>query len=115
MNRTFVFDKDTEAGSRTVLESSMENELYDLAELFKVFGDSTRIKILYDLMDGERNVTEIAEDLSMNQSAISHQLKILKTSKLVGTRREGKANYYFLADDHVKTIISMGKEHIEEE
>ncbi len=93
----------------------MENELYDLAELFKIFGDSTRIRILYDLMDGEKNVTEISEDLGMNQSAISHQLKILKTSKLVSARREGKAMIYALADDHVKTIIEMGKEHIEEE
>ena len=93
----------------------MENELYDLAELFKIFGDSTRIRILYDLMSGEKNVTEISENLGMNQSAISHQLKILKTSKLVSVRREGKAMIYALADDHVKTIIEMGKEHIEEE
>ena len=93
----------------------IENELYDLAELFKIFGDSTRIRILYELMSGEKNVTEISEDLGMNQSAISHQLKILKTSKLVSVRREGKAMIYALADDHVKTIIEMGKEHIEEE
>ena len=92
----------------------IENELYDLAELFKVFGDSTRIRILYDLMRGEKNVTEIAEDLSMNQSAISHQLKILRTSRLIRSRREGKAMVYSLADDHVKTIIAMGVEHIEE-
>ncbi|MBQ6544551.1 MAG: winged helix-turn-helix transcriptional regulator [Lachnospiraceae bacterium] len=92
----------------------IENELYDLAELFKIFGDSTRIRILYDLMRGEKNVTEIAEDLSMNQSAISHQLKILRTSRLIRSRREGKAMVYSLADEHVKTIIAMGKEHIEE-
>ncbi|HAN58478.1 MAG TPA: transcriptional regulator [Erysipelotrichaceae bacterium] len=91
-----------------------EDELGDLAELFKMFGDSTRIKILYDLFDGEKNVSEITEDLDMTQSAISHQLKILKTSKLITSRREGKAMYYCLADDHVKTIIAMGKEHIEE-
>ncbi|MBQ6386292.1 MAG: helix-turn-helix transcriptional regulator [Lachnospiraceae bacterium] len=91
-----------------------EVELYDLAELFKVFGDSTRIKILYDLFGGEKNVTEICEDLQMNQSAVSHQLKILRTSKLIRSRREGKAVIYSLADDHVKTIIAMGKEHIEE-
>lgn len=91
-----------------------EDELGDLAELFKIFGDSTRIKILYDLFDGEKNVSEITEDLDMTQSAISHQLKILKTSKLITSRREGKAMYYRLADDHVKTIIAMGKEHIEE-
>ena len=92
-----------------------EKELGDLAELFKVFGDSTRIKILYDLFHGEKNVTEICEDLEMNQSAISHQLKLLKTSKLVNSRREGKQMIYSLADEHVKTIIAMGKEHIEEE
>ncbi len=91
-----------------------EDELGDLTELFKMFGDSTRIKILYDLFDGEKNVSEITEDLDMTQSAISHQLKILKTSKLITSRREGKAMYYRLADDHVKTIIAMGKEHIEE-
>lgn len=91
-----------------------EDELCDLAELFKVFGDSTRIKILYDLIDGEKNVSEICEDLQMNQSAISHQLKILKTAKLIGSRREGKQMIYFLLDDHVKTIIATGKDHIEE-
>ena len=92
----------------------METELIELAELFKVFGDSTRIRILYDLMQGERNVTEITENLQMNQSAISHQLKILKTARLIKSRREGKMMIYSLADDHVKTIIAMGKEHIEE-
>lgn len=91
-----------------------EDELCDLAELFKIFGDSTRIKILYDLFDGERSVTEICDDLDMNQSAISHQLKILKVSKLVRSRREGKTVLYALDDEHVKTIIAMGKEHIEE-
>ena len=92
----------------------METELIDLAELFRVFGDSTRIRILFDLIQGERNVTEITEDLEMNQSAISHQLKILKTAKLVQARREGKSMFYSLADDHVKTILAMGKEHVEE-
>ncbi len=91
-----------------------EDELSDLAELFKIFGDSTRIKILYDLLEGEKNVSEICEDLEMNQSAISHQLKILKTSKLIKSRRDGKAMIYSLADDHVKVIIAMGKEHVEE-
>lgn len=91
-----------------------EDELCDLAELFKIFGDSTRIKILYDLFDGEKSVTEICEDLDMNQSAISHQLKILKVSKLVRSHRSGKAMMYELDDEHVKTIIAMGKEHIEE-
>lgn len=91
-----------------------EEELGDLAELFKMFADSTRIKILYDLFDGEKNVGEITEDLDMTQSAVSHQLKILKTSRLIAARREGKSIYYSLADDHVKTIIAMGKDHIEE-
>ncbi len=91
-----------------------EDELCNLAELFKIFGDSTRIKILYDLFDGEKSVTEICEDLDMNQSAISHQLKILKVSKLVRSHRSGKAMMYELDDEHVKTIIAMGKEHIEE-
>jgi ArsR family transcriptional regulator len=79
-----------------------------------MFADSTRIKILYDLFDGEKNVSEITEDLCMTQSAISHQLKILKTSRLISARREGKSMYYSLADEHVKTIIAMGKDHIEE-
>ncbi len=91
-----------------------EEELLELAELFKMFADSTRIKILYDLFDGEKNVTEICSDIEMNQSAVSHQLKLLKTSKLIKARREGKAVIYSLADEHVKTIIAMGKEHIEE-
>ena len=91
-----------------------ENELIDLAELFKIFGDSTRIKILFDLFEGGKNVTEICNDLEMNQSAISHQLKILRTSKLVEAVRDGKSMVYSLADDHVKTIIAMGKEHVEE-
>ena len=97
------------------IQNASEDELSDLAELFKIFGDSTRIKILYELFQGEKNVTEICDDLEMNQSAISHQLKILKTSKLIKSRRDGKAMYYSLADDHVKMIIAMGKEHIEEE
>ncbi len=91
-----------------------EDELCELAELFKIFGDSTRIRILYDLFDGEKGVTEICEDLDMNQSAVSHQLKILRVSKLISARRDGKSMIYALADDHVKTIIAMGKEHIEE-
>ena len=91
-----------------------EEELLQLADLFKTFADSTRIKILYDLFDGEKNVTEICNDIEMNQSAVSHQLKALRTAKLIKSRRDGKAMYYSLDDDHVKTIIAMGKEHIEE-
>lgn len=97
-----------------LIQNVSEDELSDLAELFKIFGDSTRIKILFDLFQGEKNVTEICDDLEMNQSAVSHQLKILKVSKLITSRRDGKAVYYRLADEHVKTIIAMGKEHIEE-
>ncbi|MBQ2706463.1 MAG: winged helix-turn-helix transcriptional regulator [Agathobacter sp.] len=91
-----------------------EDELYDLAELFKVFGDSTRIRMLSVLMGDEMCVCDLAEVLSMNQSAISHQLKILKQAKLVKNRREGKQVYYSLSDDHVSTILAMGLEHIEE-
>jgi len=91
-----------------------EDELYDLAELFKVFGDSTRIRILSALYGEELCVCDIAEVLNMNQSAISHQLKILKQAKLVKNRREGKQVYYSLDDNHVSTIIAMGLEHIEE-
>ena len=91
-----------------------EEELYDLAELFKVGGDSTRIRILYVLFEAEVCVCDLAEALHMTQSAISHQLKILKQSKLVKSRREGKSIFYSLADDHVRSIINQGKEHIEE-
>ena len=92
-----------------------ETELYDLAELFKVFGDSTRIRILFVLFEAEVCVCDLAQALNMTQSAISHQLKILKQNKLVKSRREGKSIFYSLADDHVRTIISMGREHIEED
>lgn len=91
-----------------------EEKLYDLAELFKIFGDSTRIKILYVLFEQEMCVCDIAELLHMTQSAISHQLRVLKQSRLVKFRREGKTVYYSLADSHVRTIINQGMEHIEE-
>lgn len=91
-----------------------EEELYDLAELFKVFGDSTRIRILFVLFEAEVCVCDLAQILNMTQSAISHQLKILKQSKLVTGRREGKSVFYSLADGHVRTIIAQGREHIEE-
>lgn len=91
-----------------------EDTLYDLAELFKVFGDSTRIRILYVLFETELCVCDLASTLNMTQSAISHQLKILKQSKLVNARREGKSVFYSLADEHVRTIIAMGRSHIEE-
>lgn len=91
-----------------------EEELYDLAELFKVFGDSTRIRILFQLFENEVNVGDLSESLNMNQSAVSHQLKVLKQAKLVKSRRDGKSIYYSLADEHVRMIIAMGIEHIEE-
>lgn len=91
-----------------------EEELYDLAELFKVFGDSTRIRILFVLFEAEVCVCDLARALNMTQSAISHQLKILKQSKLVNSRRDGKSVLYSLADGHVRTIIAQGIEHIEE-
>ena len=93
----------------------MDDRIYDLADLFKVFSDSTRIRILYALMDGEKNVSDICEAVEMNQSAVSHQLKTLKTSHLVKVRRDGKAMLYSLADDHVETILKIGMEHISEE
>lgn len=92
-----------------------ETELYDLSELFKVFGDSTRIRILFVLFECEVCVCDLAEALNMTQSAISHQLKILKQSKLVKSRREGKSVFYSLADEHVRTIIAQGLDHIEED
>ena len=91
-----------------------EEELYDLAELFKVFGDSTRIKILYSMFENELCVNDIARLLNLSQSSVSHQLRILKTSKLVKFRREGKSIFYSLDDEHVRSIISMGMEHVEE-
>ena len=92
-----------------------EDVLYDLTELFRIFGDSTRVRILYALFEAEMCVCDIAELLGMTQSAISHQLKILKQSKLVKSRREGKSVFYSLADEHVRTIIAQGREHIEED
>lgn len=89
--------------------------LCDLSDLFRLFGDTTRVKILFSLFESEMCVCAIAELLGMTQSAISHQLKILKDANLVDNRREGKTIYYFLSDDHVRTIISKGFEHLIEE
>jgi len=91
-----------------------DDDLYDLAELFKVFGDSTRIRILFVLFESEMCVCDIAQLLNMTQSAISHQLRILKQSQLVKSRRDGKSVFYSLADDHVYRIINQGFEHIKE-
>ena len=91
-----------------------EDTLYDLTELFRIFGDSTRIRILYVLFEAEMCVCDIAQLLGMTQSAISHQLRALKNARLVKSRREGKTVFYSLADDHVKTIIDQGLEHVSE-
>ena len=91
-----------------------EEVLYDLAELFKLFGDSTRIKILYVLFAAELCVCDIAQLLGMSQSAISHQLRALKQAKLVRYRREGKQVFYSLAVGHVRTILGQGMEHVAE-
>ena len=91
-----------------------EELLYDLADLFKVFSDTTRIKILYALHDDELCVQDIANAVQLSQSAVSHQLRVLKDTKLVRFRRDGKTVYYALDDDHVRSILSMGMDHIEE-
>ena len=91
-----------------------EDTLYDLSELFRIFGDSTRIRILYVLFEAEMCVCDIAALLGMTQSAISHQLRALKNARLVKARRDGKTVFYSLADDHVKTIIDQGLEHVAE-
>ena len=88
--------------------------LFELADLFKVFGDSTRLRVMVTLSDSEMPVMEIAEALGMEQSTISHQLRVLRQNKLVRVRREGKQMYYSLDDDHVKKIIEMGMDHIME-
>ena len=88
--------------------------LFELADFFKVFGDSTRIRILYALFESELCVCDIAEALGMTQSAISHQLRALKNARLVKSRREGKSIMYALADGHVQTIINQGLEHVVE-
>ena len=103
-----------EVVERVTSEMPPDETLYDLAELFKVFGDSTRIRILHALFESELCVGDIAQILNLSQSAVSHQLKLLKDAKLVRFRREGKIIFYSLDDDHVRTILSMGMEHIEE-
>ena len=94
------------------LDEAGEDDLYDLAELYKVFGDSTRVKILYVLFGAELCVYDIARLLGMTQSAVSRQLRILKNNKLVKFRREGKTVFYGLDDDHVRSILKLGMEHL---
>ena len=95
-------------------EMPQEEDLYDLADFFKVFADTTRIKILYVLLKKEMCVCDIAQTLEMTQSAISHQLRILKQMDLVKNRRDGKTIYYSLADNHIVSILNQGMEHINE-
>ena len=102
----------TQLVDKVLRELPDEDALYDLAELFKVFGDSTRVRILFALFGAELCVCDLSEALDMTQSAISHQLQILRTNKLVKSRREGKQVYYSLADEHVVTIIAQGLSHI---
>lgn len=104
----------TEVIDSVTAEMPEDEILYDLAELYKVFGDSTRIKILYVLFESDMCVCDIAQLLNMGQSAISHQLRVLKQAQLVKFRRDGKQVIYSLADDHVRTIIDNGMEHIME-
>ena len=97
------------------MEKAYRDEaVYGLAELFMIFCDPTRIRILYAMLDTERCVNDIAGILQMSQSSVSHQLRILKTSKLVKSRREGKSIFYSLDDEHVRAILNMGMEHIME-
>jgi len=91
-----------------------DERLFDLAEFFKMFADSTRIRILAALMNGEMCVCDISETLEMNQSAVSHQLRLLRVHRLVKTRRDGKSVYYSLDDEHVMTMLSQGIDHLNE-
>ena len=93
----------------------MGNEAFELAELFKLFGDESRLRILLALQERELCVEELAEGLDMTASAVSHQLRILKGGRLVKGRRDGKRIFYSLADDHVSSIIAQGRDHVEEE
>ena len=102
------------AVERVLREMPGDETLYDLAELFKVFGDSTRIKLLYALFEAELCVCDISRLLGLTQSAVSHQLRVLKNSRLVKFRKDGKTVFYSLADDHVRKIIAQGMEHVNE-
>ena len=109
-----------DAHKNTIIENTNEDNneipelevLFELADLFKVFGDSTRIRIMYAISDNEMSELNIAKKLNMEQSTISHQLKVLRQNKLVRVRRDGKQIYYTLNDDHVKKIIEMGLDHV---
>ncbi len=107
----FLNDEDI---TRLTNEMPPDEQLYDLAELFKVFGDTTRIRILYALLEAELCVGDMASLLGLTPTACSHQLRVLKNNKLVRFRRDGKTVFYSLADDHVRSILGMGMEHVEE-
>ncbi len=109
-----VHKEHTELLTKITKDMPTDEKLFDLSELFKMFGDSTRMKILFVLFESEACTCGLAEALRMTSSAVSHQLNALKRAKLVKTRRVGKSVYYSLSDDHVRTIIKMGMEHIEE-
>jgi len=104
-----------DAVNKVMEQMPPEETLYDLAELFKVFGDTTRIRILYALFESELCVNDMAQLLGLSQTAVSHQLRVLKNNKLVTFRKEGKIVFYSLSDDHVRSIIGTGMEHIEEQ
>lgn len=107
-----IIDQST---AERILNSMPDDEyLYDLSECFRIFGDSTRIKILFALFEEELCVGDIAAILNLSQSSVSHQLRILKDNKLVKFRRDGKSIYYALDDDHVRSILKLGMEHVEE-
>ena len=109
-NEYLILENDK--AEKVLNEQPDEDVLFDLAELFKIFGDSNRIRILYALSGVELCVSDLARILSLSTSAVSHQLRILKASKLVRCRREGKIIFYMLDDDHVRDIINLGLEHI---
>lgn len=106
--------KKNETATNVAKNMPDDEYLYDLADLFRIFGDTTRIRILYSLFDDELCVGDISTILGLTQSSVSHQLRILKDSKLVKFRRDGKSIYYSLDDDHVRSILNLGMEHLEE-
>ena len=103
-----------EAKIQPYFPSEEEELVYELAQLYKVFGDETRIRILRALLDKEEAVGSLSEKLQMSMSAVSHSLRILKGARLVRCRREGKAVYYSLCDDHVKMMLLLGLDHVAE-
>lgn len=107
-----ILEKHAELIARVRRQMPLEEQLYDLAELFKVFGDTTRVKIISALFEAELCVCDIADLFGMTQSAISHQLRVLRQARLVKPRKEGKVVFYSLDDEHIKNIFDQGMEHI---